>query len=169
MQKQTGLKGRSAPRSVELPIATEMHCIITTTGLFEKPVQTLREGLNIDEHTRPLNAHHRMPYHELAGHPLPCTTVSTDCESSLRVLRAGATHFPLLKRLVGLLYEAIRQHRLLGSIDTALRAGDFEKLTKLCGISDYNKICSSDSGADVEDGDSQPIRLQQPNLPDLEN
>ena len=107
-----------------------MQCTIATKGLFEKPVQTLREGLNgIDEHTRPLNAHHRMPYHELAGHPLPCTTVSADCESSLRVLRAGATHFPLLKRLVGLLYEAIRQHRLLGSIDTALCAGDFEKLT----------------------------------------
>ena len=40
-----------------------------------------------------------------------------------------------------------------------------------CGISDYNdlrKTCSSDSAADVEDGDSQPIRLQQHNLPDLE-
>ena len=162
----------------KLPTATEAQCIMATKALFEKPVKTLREGLNgIDEcsehghYTRPLNADHKMPYHELAGHALPCTTVNADCESSLRVLRAGATHFPLLRRFVGLLYEAIRQHHLLESIDTALCAGEFEKLTKLCGISDYNdllKTCSSDSAADVEDGDSQLIRLQQPNLPDLE-
>ena len=159
----------------KLPTATEAECIIATKALFEKPVQTLREGLNeCSEHghyTCPLNADHKMPYHELAGHPIPCTTVNADCKSSLRVLRAGATHFPLLRRFVGLLYEAIRQHRLLQSIDTALCAGEFEKLTKLCAISDYNdllKTCSSDSAADVEDGDSQLIRLQQPNLPDLE-
>ena len=162
----------------KLPTATEVQCIMATKALFEKPVQILREGLNgIDEcsehghYTRPLNADHKMPYHELAGHPLPCSTVNADCESSLRVLRAGATHFPLLRRFVGLLYEAIRQHRLLESIDTALCVGEFEKLTKLCAISDYNdllKTCSSDSAADVEDGDSQLITLQQPNLPDLE-
>ena len=73
----------------------------------------------------PLNADHEMPYHELAGHPLPCTVVNANCKSSLRVLCAAATHFLLLRRLVGLLYEAIR-HRLLESIDTALYARDFE-------------------------------------------
>ena len=93
----------------------------------------------------PLNADHEMPYHELAGHPLPCTVVNADCKSNLRVLRAVATHFPLLRRLVGLLYEAIRQHRLLESIDTALCAGDFEKLTELCCITEYlMKACSID-------------------------
>ena len=151
MQKQTGLKGESAP---SLPTAMEAQCIMATKALFEKPVQTLTEGLNgIDEcnehghYTHLLNADHKMPYHELAGHPLPCTMVNADCESSLRVLRAAATHFPLLRRFVGPLYEAIRQHRLLETIDTALCTGDFETLTKLCGISDYNnllKTCSSD-------------------------
>ena len=66
------------------------------------------------------NSQGKMLYYELAGHPLPSTS---DCQSSLRVLRAAATHFPQLHRLVCLLYEAIRQHRLLESIDTVLCAG----------------------------------------------
>ena len=89
-------------------------------------------------------------------------------------MRAAATHFPRLRRLVCLLYKAIRQHRLLESIDIALCAGNFEKLSKLCGIS-HCKLFSSDSNedscgtADSEDAVDQPIRLQQPNLPDLES
>ena len=120
-----------------------------------------------------LNSKGETLYYELAGHPLlPCTS---DCQSSLRVLRAAATHFPPLCRLVCLLYDAIRQHRLLESIDTALCAGDLEKLLKLCAIS-YGKLFSSiDSNEDncgaADSGDAvdEPIRLQQPNLPDLES
>ena len=63
----------------KLPTATEAQCIMATKALFEKPVQTLREGLNgVDEcsehghYKHPLNADHEMPYYELAGHPLPC-------------------------------------------------------------------------------------------------
>ena len=79
-----------------------------------------------------------------------------------------------MRKLVCLLYDAIRQHRLLESIDTALCAGDFAKLSILCGIS-HCKLFSSDSNedscgaADSEDAVHQPIRLQQPNLPDLES
>ena len=86
----------------KLPTETEAQCIMATKALFEKPVQTLREGLNgVDEcsehghYKHPLNADYEMPYYELAGHPLPCTMVNADCKSSLRVLRAAATHFPL--------------------------------------------------------------------------
>ena len=84
-------------------------------------------------------------YHELAGHPLPCSMVNAECDSSLRILRAAATHFPLLRRFVVLLYEAIRLHRQLDRIDTGLCAGDFSCLVQLCGLSDYKvlfKACS---------------------------
>ena len=73
------------------------------------------------------------------------------------------------------LYEGIRQHWLLESIDTALCAGDFEKLLKLCAIS-YCKLFSSTGSngdscgaADSVDAVDQPIRLQQHKLPDLES
>ena len=166
----------------KLPTPREVRSIMSTKALFEQPVQKLREALNtIDEctehghYSRPLNVLNSKGetlYYELAGHPLPCTS---DCQSSLRVLRAAATHFPQLRRLVCLLYDAIRQHRLLESIDTALCAGDLEKLLKLCAVS-YDKLFRSiDSNedscgtADSEVAVHQPIRLQQPKLPDLES
>ena len=73
--------------------------------------------------------------------------VNAECDSSLRILRAAATHFSLLRRFVVLLYEAIRLHRQLDRIDTALCAGDFSCLVQLCGLSDYKvlfKACSVD-------------------------
>ena len=113
------------------------------------------------------------PYYELAGHPLPCATVNSNCKSSLRIIRAAATHFPLLRRLVVLVYEAIRLHRLL---DNILCAGDFKKLVQICDIEDYKVIFSASSiSADVvsidavADDTDLPIGLQQPNLPDLES
>ena len=60
---------------------------------------------------------------------------------------------------------------VIDSIDTALSAGDFEKLLTICGIVDCNApftSCSADQSAIVKDDGNQTIRLQQPNLPDLE-
>ena len=60
-------------------------------------------------------------------------------------------------------------------IDTALCAGDFEKLAELCCITEYNvlmKACSIDencSAAGLVNSEDQPIRLQKPKLPDLES
>ena len=86
-----------------------------------------------------------------------CTTSCTsDCQSSLRALRAAATHFPQLRRFLHLLYEGIRQHRLLESIDTALCTGDFEKLSKLCAIS-YCKPLSSKGSSDDSCGAADSV------------
>ena len=152
----------------KLPTSLEMQSSMTTKSLFEQPVHKLREDLNsIDQCSE--HGHYSRP---LAGHPLPCTS---DCQSSLRALRAAATHFPQLRRFLHLLYEGIRQHRLLESIDTALCTGDFEKLSKLCAIS-YCKLLSSKGSSDDScgavdsvDAVDQPIRLQQHKLPDLES
>ena len=108
-----------------------MKCIKSLKDLFEKPVRKLKEALNgIDSCSE--HGHYTCPvvkkeeaYHELAGHPLPCSMVNAECNSSPRILRAAATHFPLLRRFVVLLYEAIRLHHQLDRIDTALCAGDF--------------------------------------------
>ena len=161
------------------PTSEEVQCIVLITKLFDKPVQTLREGLHIIDkctlhghYTCPARADNDgKPYYELAGHPLPCSQANSHCESSLRVLRAAATHFPVLRRFLILLYEAIRQHRLLDRIDTALCAGDFEALLTICGLEDCKALfttCSLNQTASLEDSANQPIRLQQSNLPDLE-
>ena len=97
------------------PTSEEAQCIVMIKKLFDKPVQTLREGLQIIDkctqhghYTCPVRADNdKKPYYELAGHPLPCSQANSHCESSLRVLRAAATHFPVLRRFLILLYEAI--------------------------------------------------------------
>ena len=160
------------------PTSEEAQCIVLIKKLF-KPVQTLREGLQIIDkctlhghYTCPVQGDNaEKPYYDLAGHPLPCNQANSHCESSLRVLRAAATHFPVLRRFLILLYEAIRQHRLIDSIDTALCAGDFEALLTICRMQDCKTLfttCSLDQAASLEDSANQPIRLQQSNLPDLE-
>ena len=97
----------------KLPTSMEVKCIKSLKDLFDKPVRKLREALNgIDSCSE--HGHYTCPlvkgeeaYHELAGHPLPCSMVNAECDSSLRILRAAATHFPLLRRFIVLLYEAI--------------------------------------------------------------
>ena len=109
-------------------------------------------------------------YRDLAGHPLLCT--KSECSSSLRILRGAAPHFPVLRRLLCLLYEAVRHHKMLHSIDTALCVGDFETLCCLCCISDDKKLFSagiSRSGCNAALNVDQLIALQQPKLPDLES
>lgn len=159
-------------------ISLAAQCIVMSKQLFGKPVQTLREGLEIIDkctvhrhYTCPLQTNNGNPYYELGGHPLPCSQVNSHCESSLRIIRAAATHYPLLCRFLVLLYEAIRYHHLLDSIDTALCAGDFETLSKICGIVDYKVLfreCAGDQDPLLDKGTNQSIRLQQPNLPDVE-
>ena len=103
-------------------------------------------------------------YCDLAGNPMPCT--NSGCSSSLRILRAVAPNYPVLRRFMHLLYEAIRHHKMLHSIDTALWVGDFEKLCVLCQTSNYKKLFSISTCNSVTD---QPFTLQQPKLPNLES
>ena len=96
--------------SVNFQLKTQ--CIVAVKALFEEPVHKLRDASNrIDEctehghYTRMLSINTPKFYYELAGHPLPCA--NSNCKSRLRILRAAATHFPLLCRLAVLVYEAI--------------------------------------------------------------
>ena len=92
------------------------------------------------------------------------------CQSRLRVLRAAAPHFPQLRKLLYLLYEAIREHQLIDSIDVALDAGDFENLCELCGVSDYKYLITPEPrGGSLVDDTEEPRSLQQPKLLDLES
>ena len=165
---------------------------MATKGLFDdKPLHVLSQGLkSIDKctehghYTRPILLkdeesdsedaqvhidYDQKPYYEVAGHPLPCSHNNSMCQRRLRVLRAAAPHFPQLHKFLFLLYNAIREHRPLDSIDTALCAGDFHELCKICGVSDYTPLITTElsSGSCVADAE-EPRSLQQPKLPDLE-
>ena len=61
-----------------------------------------------------LNTEHENSYRELAEHPLTCTNLG--CESSLNVIQAAAANFSVVQMFTVLLYTAIKQHCLIGSI-----------------------------------------------------
>ena len=69
------------------PTPEEAHCIVLTKQLFDKPVQSLGEGLQIIDkrtvhghYTRPLIGDNGDPYSELADHPLPCYQINSHCK-----------------------------------------------------------------------------------------
>ena len=107
---------------------------------------------------------------DLAGHPLMYTI--TGCESKLRTLREAAPHHPMLRSFLKTLYEAIRSHKMIASIDSALRTGKFASLALWYGIKDYRKLFSSEHNSNSTDTNcaSKPtVDIQRPNLPDVES
>ena len=129
----------------------EKESITDLKALFQQHVHKLRHGLNDVDGGYDVHGHYTVAldtlsvdtkklYHDAVGHPLPCT--NSGCRSRLRILRGTAPHFPVLRRLLCLLYEAIRHHKMLHSTGTALCVGDFETLCCLCCISDYKELFS---------------------------
>ena len=99
-------------------------------------------------------------FRELLGHPLACYQVDSGCKSKLRVLRSAAPHYPLMRKLLRLVYEAMRCNRIIKTIDSTLRMGDFETLCKLCGFKPLVSVRRSGVTADM---------LQEPKLLNLES
>ena len=100
---------------------------------------------------------------DLASHPLMCTNAG--CESKLSTLRAAAPHYPVLR--AGL-YENIRYHKFIASIDSALRSGKFVSLAFLCCFCDYRKLFSSNL-TDEASVARPSVDIQRPNMPDIES
>ena len=103
---------------------------------------------------------------DLAGHPLMCTIAG--CESKLTTLRAAAPHYPVLRTLLAGLYESIRYHKFIASIDSALRTGQFVSLALLCRFDDYRKLFSSDLTGEASVA-LPSVDIQKPNMPDIES
>ena len=65
----------------KLPTSMEAKCIVALKELFNQPIRTLREALdNTDRcsehgHYTCPQVNKEEPYHDLAGHPLPCSMV----------------------------------------------------------------------------------------------
>ena len=106
-----------------------------------------------DEDSAPL-------FRQLLGHPLACYS---GCKSKLRVLRSAAPHYPLMRKLLRLVYEGMRCNRIIKTIDSTLRTGDFETLCKLCGIEEFKPLFS------VRRSEVTADMFQEPKLLNLES
>ena len=69
---------------------------------------------------------------ELKGHPIVCHT--GDCSSTLRILRAASTHFPVLRKLLPYVTDAVSCHNVVHDIDNALHCGNYQYLMKLLDV-----------------------------------
>ena len=85
---------------------------------------------------------------KLRGHPLVCH-METGCSSSLRIVRAAATHYPVLRAFLGHLSSAVKAHFMIHNIDFALNSFDFKSLMTTCGI--YNALLRSKDSFDEND------------------
>ena len=72
----------------------------------------------------------------LKGHPIVRYT-GDSCTSTLRILRAASTHFPVLRKFLVHVTTALTCHKIVCSIDNALQCGNYKKLMQ---ITDIKKI-----------------------------
>ena len=72
------------------------------------------------------------------------------------------------RECVSAVYEAIRYHKLIASINSSLRAGKFATLAAYCGFSDYTKLYSRDS-TEKDCAPKPKLDIQKQKLPDIES
>ena len=89
-------------------------------------VEDLRAGLD-DLDSRCDHVHHDSSKH--LGHLIYCDL--PECSSPVRVIRAVAPHYPVLRTFTRLLYSARKCHMTIKAIDSALQAGDIDDLIAL--------------------------------------
>ena len=103
----------------------------------------------------------------LKGHPLVCSRSSDGCQSKFRVLRAAATHFPVLRQFLHDVHSAIRSHMCVFEIDKALCSGNYHRLMEIINVDKLDALLSNNISSSYEH--STDIRcadsaLRQPNL-----
>ena len=124
---------------------SEELSIVTFKQSFECPIQEVRRTLDTcDEcpHTHYTKTSGGFAI-ERKGHPLICS-IGTGCKSQLRILRAAATHYPLLRKFLHDVHTAIRSHVFVHDIDQALCAGDFRALMELTEMTDFETMLTND-------------------------
>ena len=127
----------------------EMEAVLATKLLFQKSMEDVRAGLeNLDSgcgcvhHDVALKASD-LRFSEFGGHPICCEFPT--CSSPLRVIRAAAPHYPVVRRFLWRLYAACKKHKDIKAIDAMLCSGSVEELIQLLGFQDdLPKLFSED-------------------------
>ena len=96
-----------------------------------------------------------------------CSISSGGCQSKLRVLRAAATHFPVLRQLLHDVHSAIRSHTGVFDIGKVLCSGNFQRLMQITNVDKLDALLSNDVNSSYEqstDMECADSALRQPNL-----
>ena len=86
-----------------------------------------------------------IPPEEKKGHPLPC---SLDCcTSRLRILRAAAVHYPVLRTLLTNIYRARRSHNGIRDIESGLSEGSISSLKNILKVQDLSELLDEEESS----------------------
>ena len=87
------------------------------------------------------------------GHPLPCS--SGCCSSWLRMLRAGAVHYPALRSLLNNIYRAKRSDNDIREIESSLSEGSICSLKNKLSLQDLlEEECLDDKDSPTAESES---------------
>ena len=141
----------------------EVVSIVTFRAAFELSVEEVRQALAKCDMGCP-NGHYTklvgsLPV-DLKGHPIVCYSDHW-CTSNLRMLRAASTHFPVLRRFLAHVTDALSAHRAVCDIDHALKNGKHNHLMK---ITDVQSLLSCDVEEKYNKLKSSELALRRPTL-----
>ena len=170
----------------------EVHAIIDLKESFDQPVQEVQQALDVCDGDCP-NLHFTKRVHKVVvdhesdpsissddgechnvyekeigidrqGHPLVCSN-DGGCHSKVRILRDAATHYPLLTKLLRLVYSAVNSHKCVQNIDNALSAGDYHTLMNITDLNDFEAMFSNEVESTYEQcADSADCELVKPGV-----
>lgn len=146
------------------------NAILALKAVFEKSIQKVRHALDTCDDGCP-NGHYSKVIEfssvGLKGHPLVCSSGSGGCQSKLRVLKAAATHFPVLMQFLHDVHSAIKSHMCIFEIDKALCSGNYQRLMEIINVENFHTFLSNDVDSTYEqctDMECANSVLRQPNL-----
>ena len=114
----------------------EVKAIVCFRTAFEQPVEKVMQALAQCDMGCPYGHYSKLVGTEpvdLRGHPIVCYS-GERCTSTLRILRAASTHFPLLRRFLAHVTSALSAHRIVCDIDNALKNGNHQRLLQITQV-----------------------------------
>ena len=114
----------------------EVNAIVCFRAAFDLSVEEVRQALAKCDLGCP-NGHYTklvgsLPV-DLRGHHIVCYT-GDSCTSTLRILRAASAHFPVLRKFLSHVSDALSAHKIVYEIDNALNNGNHQNLMRIVQV-----------------------------------
>ena len=144
----------------------EVNTIVCFRTAFELSLEEVRKALAECDMGCPFG--HYTKYVDcsvvdLKGHPIVCYT-GDYCTSNLRILRAASTHFPVLRRFLASVTEALSAHRIVFDIDNALQNGNHQRLLKITRVESLLSYNVDEKYQKLTAVQSSDLALRRPTL-----
>ena len=133
----------------------QKEALLLLKGTFDNSVETIRpllqhldDGCGQGHHSKTClvessSGETSYVVRELMGHPMHCA--SNPCHSQLRLLRAGAVHYPALRTLLKQIYCAKRSSALIDKVESDLSSvSSIQSLKQNLGLEDLANMLQYD-------------------------